>query len=377
MQRLIGELNVKHLLFILVLIIAIVPSCRNGGQNNSSEGVNGSGGVKKHKNLLNLESPMNGSSILPGEKVMIIFSMRDSSQLLDSIVLQKDGKIWETLYSSPHQIPWDTKELNPGQVRFKAIAYYKDFLTERESFAVNILSDIDPVEYSYKVVNVYPHDRVAYTQGLYYEDGYIYEGTGQYAQSTLRKTILKTGELVNSVNLPDDVFGEGIAIFEDKIIQVTWKARLGFIYDKNDLSLLRKINYPISQGWGITYDGNYFYMSDGSNIIYKLETEYFTEQDRIEVYTNQGKAGFLNELEFVNGNILANVYGQDHVLVIDPLTGKVHGKINLAGLLQAGDRDRNTDVLNGIAYNPSNNHLYVTGKNWPKLFEIELLSPLP
>jgi glutamine cyclotransferase len=377
MQHVIGKFRKKYKLVIVVFLIAILQSCRNGGQNNNQIGESDLRTTGKSKDLLYLESPMNGSSIVPGEEVMISFSLKDSLDVLDSIVIQKNGNAWEKLYSPPFNVAWKTKGMNPGEVRFKAIAYYNDSITEKESFLVTMLSDVVPVEYTYKIVNVFPHDRNAYTQGLYYEDGYIYEGTGQYTRSTLRKTKLETGELINSVNLPDDVFGEGITVFNDKIIQVTWKARLGFIYDKQDLSLIRKINYPISQGWGITYDGNYFYMSDGSNTIYKLDTEYFSELDRIEVFTNKGKAGFLNELEYINGNILANVYGEDHVLVIDPLTGKVLGRINLKGLLQAGDRDKNTDVLNGVAYNPENDHLYVTGKNWPKLFEIELFSPLP
>ncbi|UCG26632.1 MAG: glutaminyl-peptide cyclotransferase, partial [Bacteroidales bacterium] len=216
------------------------------------------------------------------------------------------------------------------------------------------------------------HDISAYTQGLVYEDGFIYESTGQRGESTLRKVKLETGELIESLNLPPDLFGEGACIFGDKIIQLTWTSKTGFVYDKNTFRILNRIIYS-TQGWGLTTNGEQLIMSDGSHIIYFLDPDYFTELSRIEVFDNERAVNNLNELEFIDGKIYANVYQSDLIVIIDPLTGKVLSRIDLQGLLSPEDRHDRIDVLNGIAYDAENKRLFVTGKRWPKLFEIQLV----
>lgn len=225
--------------------------------------------------------------------------------------------------------------------------------------------------YTYEVINTYPHDRNAFTEGLVYEEGFLYEGTGLRGHSTLRKVNLATGEPIKSHTLEPQFFGEGITIFKDRIIQLTYQTRVGFVYDKETFELLQKFSYP-TEGWGITHDGRKLIMSDGTSTLYFLDPETFEEVGTIDVYDENGPVTMLNELEYINGEIYANVWQTDHIARISPQTGKVTGWIELEGLLPPEDRD-GVDVLNGIAYDAENDRLFVTGKFWPKLFEIKLV----
>jgi len=234
-----------------------------------------------------------------------------------------------------------------------------------------LLAKSAPV-YRYQVVNVYPHDPEAYTQGLVYLDGFLYEGTGLHGKSTLRKVDLASGTVLEYHELPDQYFGEGIAVFDDRIIQLTWQSQTGFYYERNTFTLVEKFYYP-TEGWGITYDDKQLIMSDGTATLHFLDPETFTEMRSVEV-TDDGKpVGQLNELEFIHGDVFANVWPTDQVVRINPETGEVLGWINLKGLLRPEDRHAKIDVLNGIAYDSKKDRLFVTGKFWPKLFEIKLV----
>ena len=226
----------------------------------------------------------------------------------------------------------------------------------------------------YRIVNTYPHDPGAFTQGLVFVDDVLYEGTGLRGRSSLRKIDLKTGNILLIRQLPAWFFGEGITIYDDRIIQLTWRARVGFVYDKHTFQLLAKFNYP-TEGWGITHDGSSLIMSDGTSTLYLLDPQTFQEVGRIEVHTRDGPVSRLNELEYVQGEIYANVWQTDRIARISPETGEVTGWIDLERLLRPEDRARRVDVLNGIAYDVKNDRLFVTGKLWPKLFEIELVAP--
>jgi glutamine cyclotransferase len=234
-------------------------------------------------------------------------------------------------------------------------------------------SDVIPV-YSYNIVNTYPHDRDAFTQGLVFEDGVLYEGTGLYGQSTLRRVELETGAILQIRELPDQFFGEGITIYGDKIIQLTWQSHVGFVYDKNSFELLREFNYS-TEGWGITHDGEHLIMSDGTSTLHFLDPQTFEEISQLEVLDNNGPVTRLNELEYIQGEIYANIWQTDRIARISPGTGRVIGWVDLEGLLTAEDRSEPVDVLNGIAYDAETDRLFVTGKLWPTLFEIELISP--
>jgi glutamine cyclotransferase len=231
-----------------------------------------------------------------------------------------------------------------------------------------------PPVYSYRVIRSYPHDRQAFTQGLVYEAGELYEGTGLRGQSSLRRVDFETGLVRQHHMLPKQYFGEGITIFGDRIIQLTWQSRIGFVYDRASFQLVQQFSYP-TEGWGITHDGNRLIMSDGTANLYFLEPETFTRIDHIEVYDDQGPVVRLNELEYVRGDVYANVWQTDRIARIELLTGRVVAWIDLTGLLSAADRQPHVDVLNGIAYDAENGRLFVTGKWWPKLFEIQIVVP--
>jgi len=234
-------------------------------------------------------------------------------------------------------------------------------------------SDVIPV-YSYDIVNTYPHDPDAFTQGLVFEDGALYEGTGLLGRSTLRRVELETGDVLQIRELPAEFFGEGITIYGDKIIQLTWQSNVGFVYDKNSFDLLQQFNYS-TEGWGITHDGERLIMSDGTSKLHFLDPQTFEEIGQLAVFDDNGPVTRLNELEYVQGEIYANVWQTDRIARISPATGRVVGWIDLEGILTTEDRSEPVDVLNGIAYDADTDRLFVTGKLWPKLFEIDLISP--
>jgi glutamine cyclotransferase len=225
---------------------------------------------------------------------------------------------------------------------------------------------------TYEVINTYPHDPNAFTQGLVYEDGVLYEGTGLKGRSSLRKVELETGEVLQRLDLAAQYFGEGITIWEDKIIQLTWQSHIGFVYDKESFELLREFSYP-TEGWGITHDGTRLIMSDGTATLHFLDPETFVETGSVQVFDSNGPVVRLNELEYINGEVYANIWQTDRIARIDPDTGKVTGWIDLTGLLSVEDLRQSVDVLNGIAYDAEHDRLFVTGKLWHKLFEIELV----
>ena len=231
---------------------------------------------------------------------------------------------------------------------------------------------VTPEEYSYQVVNEYPHDPGAFTQGLVFDDGYLYEGTGLYGASSLRLVALETGQVVQMRALPGNHFGEGITVYHgDKIAQLTWRNQVGFIYDKASFEVLDQFSYA-TEGWGLTYDGSRLIMSDGTSTLHVLDPETLEETDTIEVVDAGVPVVRLNELEYIHGEIYANVWLTDWICVIDPATGYVTAWIDLQGLLSPEDAG-DADVLNGIAYDAGGERLFVTGKLWPSLFEIELV----
>jgi glutamine cyclotransferase len=226
--------------------------------------------------------------------------------------------------------------------------------------------------YTYKIINAFAHDPSAFTQGLVFENGNLYEGTGLYGKSSLRKVNLETGKVLRIYELPAEYFGEGITVYGDNIVQLTWKSKLGFVYDKNSFEFLSEFSY-LTEGWGITYDGERIIMSDGTSTIHFLDPETLNKIGDIEVSENDTPVSRLNELEYINGEIYANVWQTDKIAIIEPHNGQVIGWIDLSGLLQSQYYSAPADVLNGIAYDAENNRLFVTGKLWPWLFEIKLI----
>ena len=232
---------------------------------------------------------------------------------------------------------------------------------------------VEPLFYSYEVVAEYPHLRTSYTQGLQFVDGELWEGTGEYGRSQLLRTDLATGKALQSQANPKNEFGEGITVWGDKIYQLTWLNGKMHTYDKATLRHLATHTYK-GEGWGLTTDGEKLYMSDGTNYIRVLNPETLAQERRLGVTLRGESLQYLNELEWIDGKIWANVYTTDHIVIINPENGVVEGVINLSDILPEKERDSRTDVLNGIAYDATTKRIFVTGKNWSKLFEIRVIA---
>lgn len=230
--------------------------------------------------------------------------------------------------------------------------------------------------FGYQIVNSYPHDPMAFTQGLVYDrDDVIYEGTGLYGRSSLRQVDLKTGRVMQQISLPGDLFGEGIALWEESIVQLTWQSGLGLVYGKENLTQTGRFRY-LTEGWGLTRDNYSLIMSDGSNILHILDPETFRESGRINVTAWGRPLNGLNELEYIKGEVYANIWPTSRIAIISPETGKVRGVIDLTGILpESQGFGEHVDVLNGIAYDVQSDRIFVTGKLWPRLYEIRLTDP--
>jgi glutamine cyclotransferase len=233
-----------------------------------------------------------------------------------------------------------------------------------------------PPEYTFRIIRAFPHDTAAFTQGLAYRDGYLYESTGLSGRSSLRRVRLETGKVVQRVDLAPEFFGEGLTLLKNKIIQLTWLSHTGFVYNIEDLRLLRRFSYS-GEGWGLTTNGREIFMSDGTSAIRVLDTDTLEEKRRFKVYDGDTSIDQLNELEYVDGEIFANVWQTDRIARISPQSGRVVGWISLSGLLSPIYRLESGAVLNGIAYDSIGKRLFVTGKLWPSVFEIRLIPKLP
>jgi glutaminyl-peptide cyclotransferase len=226
-------------------------------------------------------------------------------------------------------------------------------------------------QYTYKIIHAYPHDTTAFTEGLIYADGYLYESKGLYGESTLRQVNLTSGAVLKETALGKQYFGEGITKVKDTIVQLTWQEHTGFVYDKTSFEQLKNFTYS-TEGWGLTFDGKSLIMSDGTDSLYFLDPVTFQRTGQIHIYDGSQPIININELEYINGDIYANIFQQQKIAIINPQTGQVKGWIDLTGIENVSDFNSEM-VLNGIAFDAQNNRLFVTGKLWPQLFEIRLV----
>lgn len=231
-----------------------------------------------------------------------------------------------------------------------------------------------PVQ-TYAVVHVYPHDPDAFTQGLLYDDGHLYESTGLEGRSSLRKVELESGRVLEKVDVPSPYFAEGLAEWQDRLVQLTWVSHLAFVYDRSTFRKVSEFHYS-GEGWGLTHDGRNLIMSDGSDLLRYVDPRNFKTVRKLQVRDGGQPVTNLNELEYIKGEIFANVWQTDSIARISPETGRVNSWIDLSGLLAASDRTPESDVLNGIAYDAKGGRLFVTGKRWPKLYEIKIMPNL-
>ncbi|MFQ3181343.1 MAG: glutamine cyclotransferase [Polaribacter sp.] len=293
---------------------------------------------------------------------------------IDKIQFYVNGK---EIASNGNSATVNTTNLGVGKHAINALAFF-DGKTKKENGFIEVFAHIKPVIYKYKIINEYPHDRKAYTQGLEYYNGFLYETTGRRGQSTLRKVALKTGKVLQKIALDNEYFGEGMTIVNNKIIWLTWQNNKGFVFDLETFKLEKEFAYNESkEGWGLTHSETELIKSDGSHKIWFLDPETLKEKRAIQVYTNDRSVNNLNELELVNGKIYANKYQQNTIAIIDVKTGIVEGLGDLRGLEKEMASTQkllaNDEVLNGIAYDIKNDRLFVTGKNWSKLYEIVLI----
>lgn len=293
---------------------------------------------------------------------------------IDSIHFFVNGK---RIASEGNSITFNTTDLGVGKYVVTALAFYPE-KTKKVNNSFEVYSDRKPDVYSYKIVNTYPHDTKAYTQGLEFYNGFLYETTGQLGKSVLRKVELKTGKVLQEVKLDAKYFGEGMTILNDKIYWLTWKAGKGFIYDLETFKQEGEFGYTWSkEGWGLTNNGTHLIKSDGTHKIWFLDAATQTEKRSIQAYYQKDPFTDINELEYINGKIYANYWKKPNIGIIDPKTGIVEGVIKLEKLQKEIQKTQNLsnqdEVLNGIAFDKATGRIFVTGKHWGKLFEIELI----
>jgi len=288
----------------------------------------------------------------------------------------KNHTIDSVVYKMNNSTVDDNLDLNNsklGTQTVEATVYYNG-ISEFLSTNIIILNNSAPKIYNFKIINEYPHDITSYTQGLEFYNGELYESTGQLGKSKLRKVNYQTGEVLENVDLANDYFGEGLTVLNDNIYQLTWQNGVGFVYDVNTFEKMSSFKYGKSkEGWGICNDGKVLYKSDGTERIWLLNPDTLAEINNIQAYTNKGKISNLNELEWVNGKIYANRYQKNGVAIINPENGAIEGVIDFSSLKEKVKQHPTLDVLNGIAYNPDTKTIFVTGKHWDKLFEVEIV----
>lgn len=231
------------------------------------------------------------------------------------------------------------------------------------------IDSVSPIQYTYQIIKTHPHDTTAFTEGLVFDNGVLYESTGEYGSSSLRQVNLENGDVLNEVLLPNQYFGEGLTVVNDSLVQLTWREKIGFIYDKETFGLIENFSYS-GEGWGLTFNGSYLIMSDGTSKLTFLEPVTFQMVGQVNVHDGINPVSNINELEFINGAVYANIWMQQKIAIINPQTGTVKGWIDLTEIYQPNNLN---DVLNGIAYDSQTNRIFITGKDWPTLYEIKII----
>lgn len=344
------------ILSLIILLLAIV-SCESGSD--------------AEKNLFSIQLK-NGKNVYSDSDTILVSVISTKNLPVERVTYSIDGKeVISTNGSMETPVVLVGQKLGKRSMEASIISAGK---TYTDSNTITLLSSLKPKIYTYRILEDYPHDINAYTQGLEFFNDTLYESTGQYKHSSLRKTVYTSGEIRKNIPLADQYFGEGITIINDKIFQLTWREKTGFIYDLQTMEPKGTFVYGNSaEGWGLCNNGSTIFKSDGSEKIWSLNSETLAEEGAIEIYTNTSRIKSVNELEWVEGKIFANIYERDAIAIVDPATGAVEGVINLKGLKDEVTQHKSLNVLNGIAYKGEPNIIYVTGKHWDKLFKIEII----
>jgi len=349
-------------------------SCSNRAGNAVKSATDTNKNIQERPpSLIRMKSPVENEEYKLNDLVKISLDPETNAGTPDSVKVFFDGKQVAVMLSAPWEctVTGDLTGIT-GRKPVKAVAYSNDLSQSVTRFVV-IYSDSSPKRLGYRLVRTYPHDPGAFTQGLFFHEGVLYEGTGQESGSTLRTVELETGRVIRQHNLDASLFGEGITLYDGRIFQVTWQNKVGFVYGLSDFRLINKIYYQ-GEGWGLATMGDRIVRSDGTNILYFHEPKMFDAVSRLEVYDHEKKVDQLNELEYINGEIWANIWMTDLIARIDPKSGKVNSYIDLSLLFPEAKRQEvDADVLNGIAWDQKGGRIFVTGKRWPNLFEIEVI----
>ena len=328
------------------------------------------GGEKDPAKLFSIQLE-GGNKFQQGQSVAV--TLKNKKDLaIDRVEYSIDGKV---LPVKDGKITLDVKKLGNKEL-VATVAYGQESVSLFKK--IKVLAKDTPEIYTYEIMNTYPHDPAAYTQGLEFRGDTLYESTGKRGRSTLRKLDYKTGEILQKADMDKSVFGEGITILGDKVYQLTWQSGIGYVYDARSLEKIDTFNYGQSkEGWGLCNDGARLYKSDGTEKIWLLNPETLVEEDFIEIVTNKSIFNKANELEYVDGKIYSNVYQKESMMIIDAESGAIEGVINFGGLkskvARGAEWDDLNSVLNGVAYHKERGTFFVTGKNWNKLFEVKIL----
>ena len=315
-----------------------------------------------NKYQLNFDSP----KTIKINKALKISVNEKGGNPIDSVRYFINGKLIDDHES------FDISGFKLGKQALSAEVYFEGRKRQLNN-TIYFLNDAPPEVYTFEVIRDFPHDDQAFTQGFVYHDGYFYESTGQNGRSSLRKVEIETGKVLKKIDLDRQYFGEGMTIKDGKIYQLTWRKKIGFVYDLETFELEKTFDYGKSnEGWGLAHNGEMLIKTDGSERMWFLDPESFNEVSYIETYTDKRKAEKLNELEFVNGKIYANIWQQNSILIVNPENGAIEGIVSLKGLQAKAGQKGEDNVLNGIAYDQENDRLFVTGKNWNKVFEIKI-----
>jgi len=322
--------------------------------------------IKKQTKLI---SPKPNEKLSYGDVISFEFTAADVK--IDSIQVEENST---TTMFSKNKFEMKPTSKKVGSQRIKSTVYFSG-KKEAHYSKVVVFPTQAPEEYTYEIINTYPHDPTDYTQGLLIDGGFMYESTGQNGSSALKKKEIESGKTLEQINLSDDFFGEGLALLNDKFYQLTYTSQSCFVYDRN-FEKINTFTYEDQEGWGLTaFEGNLL-MTNSTQKLLLRSPDNFAVLEEYEVYNNEGKVDSINELEVIGGMIYANVYLEDYIVVIDPETGTVLRKIDMTGLLSTENSD-GANVLNGIAYDQQNDRIFVTGKLWPKLFEVKFTPKKP
>ncbi|CAD5292785.1 MULTISPECIES: glutaminyl-peptide cyclotransferase [unclassified Imperialibacter] len=357
----------RKLFLTTTLILALVTILGSCGSENSSKESASQPAAPKPTPLTSIST--SPGALTPQSTLEISVSIEGDSVRVDSMVI-----FFESVRLASSQATSLSASLAPlplGKQTLTAKLFLNNGGTEQHALPLILLAETPPQKFDFRKIETYTHDPDAYTQGLLYHGGFLYESTGTRGESTLRKVDISTGKVLQQTPLDSRYFGEGLAFWDNSLIQLTWTSKIGFVYDLESFEQKRTFNYS-TEGWGLASTDTELVMSDGTEYLYFLDPVTLAETRRIQVYNHQEKILYLNELEVVGGLIYANVYQTDVIVMIDPLSGAVVGDVSLEGIFNKQGYSRRLDVLNGIAWDEKEKRLFVTGKWWPKLYQIEL-----